>query len=52
MPTLVATEWIAISVFLVGVLGFGLYLRGTITDAADSSSPAARFRPGYRPSRR
>lgn len=34
MPTLVATEWIAISVFLVGVLGFGLYLRGTITDAA------------------
>jgi solute:Na+ symporter, SSS family len=35
MPTLVATEWIAISVFVLGVLGFGLYLRGTITDAAD-----------------
>lgn len=35
MVTLVATEWIAISVFLAGVLGFGLYLKGTITNTAE-----------------
>jgi solute:Na+ symporter, SSS family len=34
MASLVITEWIAILIFVLGLLGFGLYLRGTITDAA------------------
>ena len=35
MVTLVATEWIAIAVFLVGVLGFGFHLRDRSHNADD-----------------
>ncbi|RJT07907.1 sodium/solute symporter [Halococcus sp. IIIV-5B] len=35
VPSLVATEWIAIGVFLLSLIAFGLYMRGS---AVDSSS--------------